>query len=125
MPRAIMSETQIPVRGATTARQRRRRVLIGLSGSILNSLTEHLPETPADSNGRDAVASVVRRLPIEVDVVLGSWKVPLHELLELRAGDRIVLPDGEDASLSASGVRATCKSVLSLSARAVNASSRA
>jgi flagellar motor switch protein FliM len=82
-----------------------RRVLIGLSGSILNSLTEHLPETPADSNGRDAVASVVRRLPIEVDVVLGSWKVPLHELLELRAGDRIVLPDGEDASLSASGVR--------------------
>ena len=82
-----------------------RRVLIGLSSSILNSLTEPLPETPADCNGRDAVASAVRRLPIDVDVVLGSWKVPLHELLELRAGDRIVLPDGEDASLSASGVR--------------------
>jgi flagellar motor switch protein FliM len=81
------------------------RVLIGLSSSILNSLTEHLPETPAQSNGRDAVVNVVRRLPLEVDVVLGSWKVPLRELLELRIGDRIVLPDGEDAWLSASGVR--------------------
>jgi len=81
------------------------RVLIGLSSSILNSLAEHLPATPAQSNGRDAIVNVVRRLPIDVDVVLGSWKAPLRELLELRAGDRIVLPDGEDAWLSASGVR--------------------
>jgi flagellar motor switch protein FliM len=81
------------------------RVLIGLSSNILNSLAEQQPEAPADSDGRDAIASVVRRLPIEVDLVLGSWKVPLRELLQLREGDRIVLPDGEDAWLSASGVR--------------------
>ena len=48
---------------------------------------------------------MVRRLPIDVEVVLGSWKVPIGELLRLRAGDKIVLPDGEDAWLTARGVR--------------------
>ncbi len=81
------------------------RVLIGLSGSVASSMSDHLPQSSRKSNGRDAIVSVVRRLPIEVDVVLGSWKVPLSELLQLRAGDRIVLPEGEDAWLSAGGVR--------------------
>ena len=68
-------------------------------------MTEHQPAAVAEPNGRNAVADVVRRLPINVEVVLGSWKAPLRELMQLRAGDRIVLPDGEDAWLAARGVR--------------------
>jgi flagellar motor switch protein FliM len=80
-------------------------VLLALSGSIVAAMTEHQPAAVAEPNGRNAVADVVRRLPINVEVVLGSWKAPLRELMQLRAGDRIVLPDGEDAWLAARGVR--------------------
>jgi len=81
------------------------RLLIGLSGSVVNALSEHHPAEVAEGNGRNAIVSVVRRLPIDVEVVLGSWKVPIGELLRLRTGDKIVLPDGEDAWLTARGVR--------------------
>ena len=80
-------------------------LLIALSGSVVAALTEHHPATIAEGNGRNAIVNVVRRLPIEVDVVLGRWKVPIGELMQLRAGDKIVLPDGEDAWLAARGVR--------------------
>jgi flagellar motor switch/type III secretory pathway protein FliN len=63
------------------------------------------PAVVAKSSSRDAIVSVVKQLPIEVDVVLGSWKVPLSELVQLRAGDKIVLPEGEDAWIAARGVR--------------------
>ncbi len=80
------------------------RLLIALSGSVVTALSEHHPAVE-EGNGRNAIVNVVRRLPIDVEVVLGSWKVPIGELLRLRAGDRIVLPDGEDAWLTARGVR--------------------
>jgi flagellar motor switch protein FliM len=81
------------------------RILLGLSSSILGSMTDHEPPAIAQCDGRESVAGAVRRLPIEIDVVLGSWTVPLRELLQLRVGEKIVLPDGEDAWLSARGVR--------------------
>jgi flagellar motor switch protein FliM len=81
------------------------RLLIGLSGNAVGAMSEDHPATVAKSNRRNAIVNVVRQLPIEVDVVLGSWKVPLCELLQLRAGEKIVLPDGEDAWLAARGVR--------------------
>ena len=80
-------------------------LLIALSGNVVAALAEHHPAAVAEGNGRNAIVNVVRRLPIEVEVVLGSWKVPIGELLRLRAGDKIVLPDGEDAWLAARGVR--------------------
>ncbi len=81
------------------------RLLVALSASVVTALAEHHPVTIAGGNGRNAIANVARHLPIDVDVVLGSWKVPLDELMQLRAGDQIVLPDGEDAWLAARGVR--------------------
>ncbi len=86
------------------ARGEELRLLIALSGSVVTALSEHHPAVE-EGNGRNAIVNVVRRLPIDVEVVLGSWKVPIGELLRLRAGDRIVLPDGEDAWLTARGVR--------------------
>jgi len=81
------------------------RLLVALSGSVVAALAEHHPTAIAEGNGRDAIVNVVRRLPIEVDVVLGSWKAPLGEMMRLRVGDKIVLPDGEDAWLAARGIR--------------------
>jgi flagellar motor switch protein FliM len=81
------------------------RILLGVTSSIVGSLAEHQPAATAQGNGRDAIVSALKLLPLEVDVVLGSWKVPLGELRQLRVGEKIVLPDGEDAWLSARGVR--------------------
>jgi flagellar motor switch protein FliM len=81
------------------------RLLVALSGSVVAALAAHQPVPVAEANGRNAIINVVRRLPIDVDVVLGSWKAPIAELQRLRPGDRIMLPDGEDAWLAARGVR--------------------
>jgi flagellar motor switch protein FliM len=80
-------------------------LLIGLSGNIISAISGHPPADAAKSNSRSAIVDAASQLPIEVDVVLGRWKVPPEELLQLRTGDRIVLPDGGDAWLSARGVR--------------------
>lgn len=81
------------------------RVLIGLSASAAGAMSGPPPTVVGKSNRRDAIVSVVKQLPIEVDVVLGTWKVPLSELVQLRTGDKIVLPEGEDAWIAAGGVR--------------------
>ena len=71
-------------------------------------------------------SSVVRRLPIEVEVVLGSWKAPIAELMRLRVGDRIVLPDGEDAWLAGARcvrirrIAGPCQIAISEEARAID-----
>lgn len=80
-------------------------VLIGLSASVVNALSQPGIGGGEASDNRGAIIDAVAQLPIDVDIVLGSWKVPLGELLSLRAGDRIVLPEGEDAWLAAHGIR--------------------
>ncbi len=80
-------------------------LLIALSGGIVATLAEHQASEPANGNSRAAIIEVVRRLPIEVEVVLGSWKASIAELMRLQVGDRIVLPDGGDAWLAARGIR--------------------
>jgi len=80
-------------------------LLIALSGSIVAALAEHQPTVVTDGDTRAAIIDVVRRLPIEVEVVLGSWRASIAELMRLQVGDRIVLPDGEDAWLAARSIR--------------------
>jgi len=80
-------------------------LLLGVSANLVSTLAQSHAADGQPLDNRGAVAGAVARLPIEVDVVLGRWSVPIAELLQLRAGDRIVLPDGEDAWLAARGVR--------------------
>jgi flagellar motor switch protein FliM len=54
--------------------------------------------------GPQSNAPVLGRLPVEIDVILGEWHLPLVELGTLKPGDTIVLPDGKDAWLSTNGV---------------------
>lgn len=51
------------------------------------------------------VALATAAAPLDAAIVLGSWNLTLAELTELRIGDAIVLPDGNDAWLTCSGVR--------------------
>jgi flagellar motor switch protein FliM len=80
-------------------------LLIGLSDHVVSAVYERHPAAVVNSDSRDAIVDVVKHLPIEIEVVLGSWKVPIAELLQLRAGDRVVLPDGENAWLESRGIR--------------------
>jgi flagellar motor switch protein FliM len=81
------------------------RLLVGFDSSVTAPLSHDGTTYKEGQGGREAIASAVARLPIEVDVVLGSWQVPLSELMRLRAGDRVVLPDGQEAWFAARGVR--------------------
>jgi flagellar motor switch protein FliM len=81
------------------------RLILGFANSVTAALSRDGSADVEIRSGREAVAGAVARLPIEVDVVLGSWQVPLRELMQLRAGDRVVLPDGQEAWFAARGVR--------------------
>jgi len=52
-----------------------------------------------------AVARIVREIPVRTRVILGSWRLPLREVAVLKRGDSIVLPDGADAWLEAEGTK--------------------
>jgi len=95
-------------------------VLIGLNGNVVNALSQPRVDGAEGSNHCGAIIDAVAQLPIEVDIVLGSWKVPIEELLRLRPGDRIVLPEGEDAWLAARGIRLrrACLEITQTGARA-------
>jgi flagellar motor switch protein FliM len=81
------------------------QLLVGLSGDVVRAMSAHHAATAPKAHRREDVVSAIRQLPIDVDVVLGSWRVQLGELVQLRPGDKIVLPDGEDAWLAARTVR--------------------
>jgi len=81
------------------------RLMVGFGSGVTAALSANEPTHKEASGGRESIAGAVARLPIEVDLILGSWQVPLSELLKLRAGDRVVLPDGQEAWFAARGVR--------------------
>lgn len=52
---------------------------------------EPLPEVSAEPAGRAQMEPLVRNLPVEISVILGSVDLPLSQLSQLRPGDLIVL----------------------------------
>ena len=44
-------------------------------------------------------------VPVMAAIVIGVWTVSLAELAQVRVGDEIVLPDGDDAWIASGGVR--------------------
>jgi hypothetical protein len=54
--------------------------------------------------GSPLVREAASALPIDVDLVLGAWMVQVEELLSLRPGQKLILPDGADARLTAQGI---------------------
>ncbi|HXW84653.1 MAG TPA: FliM/FliN family flagellar motor switch protein [Candidatus Binataceae bacterium] len=76
-----------------------------VAGSGIVAAVPHPAEKVERRRGSIDVANAVALLPIDLDVVLGTWVVSLQDLGALKIGDSIVLPDGDDAWLEARGVR--------------------
>ncbi len=79
-----------------------RRLSLAFKAGIINCIRD---SAPAVRRRSALVARLAATIPLEVEVVLGTWKAPIGELKTLGAGDSIVLPSGEDAWLLAQGVR--------------------
>ncbi len=79
------------------------RVTVALSSNAINAVHEgqHVAVVKQASD----LERIAGQLPLKVDVVLGAWKTSIRELRQLRVGDQIVLPDGEDGWLAAGEVR--------------------
>jgi len=91
------------------------RFRVGEKGSALRlsiatslemiELVKKLTAASRPAPGSQAVARIVREIPVRTRVILGSWRLPLREIAALKRGDSIVLPDGADAWLEAEGTR--------------------
>jgi flagellar motor switch protein FliM len=79
------------------------RVTVALSSNAVNAVHEN-PPGPADHKSAE-VTRIAGQLPVTVDMVLGAWKTSLGELKQLRPGDQLILPDGEDGWLAADNIR--------------------
>lgn len=77
-------------------------VVIAVAIELVKPLRDLATVRATDST---ALRQMVGRLPLEVEVELGTWDVTLAELANLRPGDSIILPDGQDAWLCSGGVR--------------------
>jgi hypothetical protein len=56
------------------------------------------------ARGSARVGRLAAAVPVEAQIVLGSWTVPLAELAALAPGDEVVLPAGDDARLEVAGI---------------------
>jgi flagellar motor switch protein FliM len=79
------------------------RFSIAANADLMNLVKEHMPARTARRSGK--LARICAEIPVDVRVMLGAWNVPLRELVNLKRGDSIVLPDGADAWLDAFGRR--------------------
>ncbi len=79
------------------------RITVALSSNAINAVREsqHVTVVKQASD----LERIAGQLPLKVEVVLGAWKTSIRELRQLRVGDQIVLPDGEDGWLAAGDVR--------------------
>lgn len=98
-------EFQIVARFKVAGDNGELRVLAALGSGLINLVRQGPLPTLRKNRNSQVIADVGRQLPIDVDVVLGSWDAPLIELTNIRPGDQILLPEGEDAWLVTRGVR--------------------
>lgn len=79
-------------------------VTIALSSNVINAVRDTAGGDHASADSK-RLREAASELPMEVDVVLGGWLASPNELAALRVGERLILPDGEDAWLQAGGIR--------------------
>ncbi|HEY6394920.1 MAG TPA: FliM/FliN family flagellar motor switch protein [Candidatus Binataceae bacterium] len=80
------------------------RAMVAVGSGIIN-LARNFAVADEVGRGSVRVARAAASLPVDVDLVLGTWSVSLDDLAGLKEGDMIVLPGGEDASLETGGVQ--------------------
>lgn len=80
------------------------KIVVALSTSVANAVVNH--EEPLKAATQHAqLRSQAARLPVEAEILLGSWTVPIQELIELRPGDIFPLPGADEGVLMTGGGR--------------------
>lgn len=88
------------VSGANIAGQ----IVVALSTTVANAIVAHSAPLKADTQ-HTRLRSQAAMLPVETEILLGSWTVPLQELIELRPGDTFPLPGADEGVLMTGGGR--------------------
>jgi len=80
-------------------------ITIAAHPDLINLVPEPAALAYGDAAGSPRIAAAAAEVPVEVDVVLGTWSVPLEDLTRLKPGESFILPGGEDAWLEAGAVK--------------------
>ena len=80
----------------------RHVITVGAKVAIVEAVEAASPDGRAQVS--PTIAKCAAELPVEIDLVLGSWDVPLEDLAALAPGEVIVLPEGDDAWLASGTV---------------------
>jgi flagellar motor switch protein FliM len=79
-------------------------IVVALSTTVANAvaaLTAPIKVSPQHTRLRSQAAM----LPVAAEILLGSWTVPIQELIELRPGDTFPLPGADEGALTTGGGR--------------------
>lgn len=76
-------------------------VSVALSAGVANAIVESRNSARTSSRS-GAVRAQVGNLPLAAEVVLGEWRVSVGEVLDLKPGDEIPLPDLHEGTLAIS-----------------------
>lgn len=79
-------------------------ITVAAHPDIINLVRESAA-LPYSGAGSPRIAAAAAEVPVDVEVVLGTWSVPLDDLIGLKPGEAFILPGGEDAWLEAGGVK--------------------
>ncbi len=80
------------------------QIVVALSTTVASAIVAH-PTPLEPETQRVGLRSQAAMLPVEAEILLGSWVVPLQELMELRAGDTFPLPGADEGVLKTGGGR--------------------
>jgi hypothetical protein len=83
--------------------EQKLNMTVAVNIDLVDAIRGHRPviRAPVGSARIERFAAAV---PVRAIIVLGSWSVPLVELAVLKAGDEIIMPEGDDASLEVAGI---------------------
>jgi flagellar motor switch protein FliM len=79
-------------------------IVVALSTTVANAVVALSAPLKADTE-HTRLRSQAAMLPVETEILLGSWTVPLQELIELRPGDTFPLPGADEGVLMTGGGR--------------------
>ena len=80
------------------------RIVVALGSTVVNAVVDSTAASKTVTHSPQ-LRSQIAMLPVDTEVLLGSWTVPLQELLELRPGDVFPLPGGDEGVLMTGGRR--------------------
>jgi flagellar motor switch/type III secretory pathway protein FliN len=79
-------------------------IVVAVSTTVANAVASLTAPARASAQ-HQRLRSQVAMLPVATEILLGSWTVPVQELMELRPGDTFALPGADEGVLMTGGGR--------------------